>query len=490
MTRLAAPACALLCESLRPLRLCVAFSLRSLRLCVIALALFLAAAPAGAQNWPQFRGPGATGVADGHPLPEKFSTEKKENVVWRTPIPGLSVSSPIVWGNTVYVTTAISSDPNAKLRHGLYGDVEPSKDVSVHTWKVYALDKRTGKILWEQVAHTGVPRTKRHPKSSQASATPATDGKYVVAFFGSEGLYTYDTNGKLLWKKDLGALNAGWFYDPDYEWGTASSPIIWRNMVIVQCDIQENSFIAAFDIKTGKQLWRTDRDEIPSWPTPTVVEIGAKPELVTQATKFIRGYDPLTGKELWKLGPNSEVTAPTPFAAGGLIYITNGYRIIQPIYAIKPGASGDISLNGDATSNDSIAWSTKRGGPYMPTPVVYGDYLYVCNNQGVVTAYEAKTGNQVYQERLGGRGGAFTASVVAGDGKLYFTSEDGDVFVVKAGPKYELLASNKIDEVILATPAISDGLLIFRGMASLVAIGMPAPSLAPGGKAAAKSGGR
>lgn len=443
------------------------------RLRTLAIALCFAGA-AQAQNWPQFRGPGATGVADGKPTAATWNVEKGENILWKAPIPGLSVSSPIVWGDRVVVVTAISSDPSAKFRHGLYGDVEPSSDVSIHSWRVLALDKRTGKTVWERIAHTGVPKTKRHPKSSQASSTPATDGKYVVALFGSEGLYTYDWNGKLLWKKDLGMLNAGWFYDPDYEWGTGSSPIIWKNLVIVQCDIQQNSFIAAFDIKTGKQVWRTERDEIPSWPTPTVIESKGKAELVTHATKFIRGYDPQTGKELWRLGPNSEVTTPTPFLAHDLIFVTNGYRGIQPIYAIRPGAQGDISLKGEVTSSDSIAWSTKRGGPYMPTPVVYGDYLYVCLNNGVLSVYKATTGERVYQERLGGTGGAFTASAIAADGKVYFPSEDGDVFVVKAGPKYELLAKNPMGEVVMGTPAISDGVVFVRGMKHLYAISAPA----------------
>ncbi|MBI3405424.1 MAG: PQQ-binding-like beta-propeller repeat protein, partial [Acidobacteria bacterium] len=346
-----------------------------------------------------------------------------------------------------------------------------------------SIDKRTGKTIWERVSHEGVPKTKRHTKSSQASSTPATDGKHIVAFFGSEGLYTYDWNGKLLWMKDLGLMNGGWFYDPDYEWGTASSPIIWKNMVIVQCDIQQNSFIAAFDVNTGKQIWRTDRDEIPSWGTPTVIETKGRAELVTHATKFIRGYDPMTGKELWRLGPNSEVTAPTPFSAHDLIYITNGYRGIQPIYAIKPGASGDISLKGDAESGEFIAWSKKRGGPYMPTPVVVGDYLYSCANNGVLTVYNAVTGEKTYTERLGGEGGSFSGSPVAAGDKVYFPSEDGDVFVVKAGPKYEFVGKNKIGEVLMGTPAISDGVIFIRSIKGLVAIAEKPAASAP-----AKSG--
>lgn len=435
-----------------------------------------------AQNWPSFRGDRASGVSDGKPAPVKWDVPQNKNVLWKTPIPGLSVASPIVWGDRVFVVTAVSSDSKAEtFRHGLYGDVEPAADMAPHTWKVYALDKKTGKIIWERISCQGVPKTKRHTKSSQASSTPATDGKYVVAFFGSEGLYTYDWNGKLLWKKEFGNLNAGWFYDPDYEWGTASSPIIYKNMVILQVDIQKDSFLAAYDIKTGKEIWKTMRDEIPSWGTPTVYEHkDGRAEIITHATKFIRGYDAKTGKELWRLGPNSEVTAPTPFVANDLIYVTNGYRFIQPIYAIKPGGSGDLTLAKDQTKSDFIAWSTQRGGPYMPTPVVYGDLFYTTNNQGVLTVYKAATGERMYQNRLG-EGGAYSASVIAGDGKVYFFSEDGDVYVVKAGEKYELLAKNPVGEVLMATPALSDGILFIRGLKSMIAIREPA--------AAAKSGG-
>ena len=426
--------------------------------------------PAEAQNWPSFRGARAAGVAEGHAAPTKWNAEKGENILWKVPIPGLSVASPIVWRDRVFVVTAVSSDPqNETFRHGLYGDVEPHADTSRHAWKVYALDTKTGKVIWERVAHEGVPKTKRHPKSSQASSTPVTDGRHIVALFGSEGLYTYDWNGKLLWKKDLGLLNAGWFYDPDYEWGTASSPIIYKDMVIVQCDIQQNSFVAAFDLKDGKQIWRTNRDEIPSWGTPTIYEGKDRAELITHATKFIRAYDPMTGKELWRLGPNSEVTAPTPIVAHDLIYVTNGYRGIQPIYAIRPGGTGDLTLKGDARSSDHIAWSTKQGGPYMPTPVVYGDHFYTTSNSGVLTVYNAKTGERVYQQRIG-KGGAYSTSVVAADGKVYFTSEDGEIFVVKAGPTYELLATNPMGEVLMATPAISDGTIFVRGLKHLYAI--------------------
>jgi outer membrane protein assembly factor BamB len=454
--------------------------------CHVLLAV-LAAAPAAAQQWPSFRGPGASGVAVGTaPTATTWNVEKGDAVLWKTEIPGIAVSSPIVAGDRLFVSTAVSGDPKAGHRTGLYGDVEPVNDVTRHVWRLIALDRKSGTVLWDKVVHQGVPKTKRHPKSSQASPTPVTDGTRVVVSFGSEGLYAYSVKGDLLWKQDLGTLNAGWFYDPDYEWGVGSSPIIWRNLVIVQCDIQQHSFIAAFDVKTGKPVWRTDRDEIPSWATPTVVEIGGVTELVTQGTNAIRGYDPLTGKELWRLTGNSEVTVPTPIAGPGTVIVTNGYRGIQPIYAIRPGGRGDLTLGGDATSSASIAWSTKRGGPYLPTPVIYDDLLYVLLNNGTLAAYDARTGERVYQERLGGKGGSFSASPVAADGKIYLTSEDGDVFVVKAGRTYELLATNPVGEQLMATPAIADGVLYIRGLKHVVAIAAPQPT--PGTAAAAKAG--
>jgi len=438
------------------------------------LVWLIACASVSGQHWPSFRGPNASGVSDGHPTPVKWNAPSGESVLWKTPIPGVAVSSPVVWGDRVFVSTAVSSDPHATIRTGLYGDVEPSSDLSRHSWRLVALDKRTGKVLWERVAHEGVPRTKRHPKSSQASPTPVTDGRHVVVSFGSEGLYTYDVDGKLLWKRDLGVLNAGWFYDPDYEWGVGSSPIIWKSSVIVQCDIQKNSFIAAFDVATGQPLWRTPREEIPSWSTPAIYEGNGRAELVTQATNFTRGYDPSTGQELWRLAGNSEITIPTPIIGANLIIVTNGYRGVQPIYAIKPGAKGDITLKGEQTQSEFIAWSTKRGGPYIPTPLIYRDQLYVCSNNGVLSAYGVRTGQRLYQERLGGTGGSFSASPVAADGKIYLASEDGDVFVVKAGPTYELLATNSMGEALMATPAISEGLIIIRGLKDVFAIGQPA----------------
>jgi outer membrane protein assembly factor BamB len=437
------------------------------------LAILLCAIPVGgsAQNWPQFRGPGASGVVEGRAAAVKWDAEKSLNTLWKVPIPGLGHSSPVVWGNKVFVTAAVTTGAKDETRFGLYGDVTPVKDDPKHIWKVYALDKLTGKILWERTAYEGIPKVKRHPKSTHADSTPVTNGKYLIALFGSHGLYAYNLDGKLLWKQDLGVLDSGWFYDPDYQWEYGSSPIIYRDLIIIQADIQKDSFIAAYNIKNGKLVWKTPREEIPSWGTPTIYEGATRAEIITNGSKAIRGYDPMTGRELWRLTPNSEVTTPTPFAARNLIYVTSGYAPIQPIYAIRPGATGDISLKDGAVSNTFIAWSKQRGGPYMPTPVVYGDILYTCSNQGILTAYNADTGDRLYQERLGGTGGAFTSSPVASDGKLYMFSEDGDVFVVKTGPKYELLSKNPVGEVMMASAAISDGLIIVRGLKHLFAFG-------------------
>jgi outer membrane protein assembly factor BamB len=439
------------------------------RILLISLCLCIGAT-AQAQNWPSFRGLNASGVADGAKTPVSWDAEKNINIAWKLALPGLAHSSPIVWGERLYVTTAISSIPKPYFRAGLYGDVDTDKDMSKHTWKVYCLDKRTGKIIWERVAHEGVPKTKRHIKSTHANPTPATDGKHVVAFFGSEGLYCYDTNGKLVWKQDLGVLDSGWFYDPDYQWGAASSPIIYKGLVILQCDVQKDSFIAAYDIKTGKQVWKTPREEIPSWGTPLIYEGKARAELVTNATRAVRAYDPATGKELWQLSGNPEVTATTPIAGHDLIFICNSYRPNQPIYAIRPGATGDISLKDGKTTNDFVAWSYQRGGTYMPTPVIYGEHLYTNANHGILSCYNARTGERLYQQRIADKGGSYSASPVAADGKIYLSSEDGEVFVVRAGAKYELLSANPMGEVLMATPAISDGMIFVRGQHHLFAI--------------------
>lgn len=419
--------------------------------------------------WPSFRGENASGNGDGQGAVTEWNAADGKNVRWKTPIPGISVASPVIWGNKVFVTTAVSSGGDKTFRTGLYGDVAPVNDLSEHAFKVYCLDKASGKILWEQTAFTGVPKVKRHTKSSQANSTPATDGTRVVALFGSIGLLVaWDVNGKPLWKADLGVLDSGWFFDPTYQWGHSSSPIIHGGKVIVQADRSKDSYIAAFDVASGKQVWRTERDEISTWGTPTILRAPGGDQLVTNGTK-IRGYDAGTGKLLWTLGPNSEVTVGTPVVGDGLVYITGGYPPVRPIYAVRPTAAGDISLPKDATSSDAVAWSN-TSGTYIPTPIYYDGILYTCGNDGVLSAYDAKTGERIYRARVGG-GGSFAASPIAADGRLYFANEDGDVVVARAGRKYEELAKNPMKEVIMSTPAISDGLIVIRTLGHVFGVG-------------------
>lgn len=425
---------------------------------------------AQAQNWPSFRGNNASGVAEGKKIPTTWSVNKAQNIVWKTQIPGFSHSSPIVWENRVFVITAISSDSRAGFNAKDRG-IDLANDNVKHTWRIYSLDKKSGQIIWSQTAYEGIPRAKRHVKATQANSTPVTDGRYVVALFGSEGLNCYDLNGKLIWKKDLGILNPGLWDDPDSSWGHASSPIIYKDLVIVQADGHKQSFIAAFTVKDGQQAWRVERGEITSWSTPTISTDSKRTELIANGGRFIRGYDPLTGKELWRFADHdTEVKMQAPQVAHGLIYITGGYPAGRPMYAFRPGATGDISLKPGEETNEFLAWTSSKGSPYTPTPIVYGDLLYVCADNGVLSAYDAKTGTMIYQQRLPS---SFSASPVATDGKLYLSSEDGDVFVVRVGPKFELLATNAMNEPLMATPAISDGLLILRTKDFVYAIGSP-----------------
>jgi outer membrane protein assembly factor BamB len=431
------------------------------------------------RDWPSFRGPSATGVADGQHPPVTWDAAKGLNVRWKTPIPGLGHSCPVVCGNRVFVSTAISSDPKSPFKAGMHGDNSSVKDFSIHSWRLICLDKATGKILWNREAHRGVPRADRNIKASQASATPATDGEHVAVMLGSEGLYCYDLAGNLLWQQDLGVLDIGQFNDPEYQWGAGSSPVIYRGLVIVQCDLPKDGFLAAYDVRTGKPAWRAPRNEPPSWSTPSIVESAGHAGLVVNGGHAIRGYDPLTGTELWRLTPTAESVVPTPFGADGLIYVASAYGSVAPLYAVVPGAKGSISPDGTSGSSAYLAWGGKKGGTFITTPIVYGGHLYVLSNPSLLTAYDARTGKQVYKQRLGGSGG-YTASPVAADGRLYFTSEEGEVRVVKAGPVFELLSINAVGDTCLATPAVSDGMFFMRTRGAVFAFGGkdPAPAKA------------
>jgi len=413
-------------------------------------------------HWPTFRGPGAVGFAEGFTTPSEWDAASGKNIQWKTPIPGLGHGSPVIWGDRVYIVSAESGGGNNGLRVGLYGDIAPVEDPSGHTWRVLCLDKRNGEIIWNKIALEAVPRIKRHPKASHANSTPAIDGRHVVAFLGAEGLFCFDANGELMWKKDLGPLDSGYYVVPPAQWGFGSSPVIHDNRVIIQCDVQKDSFLAALDIETGSELWRTPRNEVPTWGTPTVHVAGDRRQIIVNGYKHIGGYDLMTGKEIWKLTGGGDIPVPTPVVAGDLVYITNAHGPKAPVYAIRTSASGDISLSGDATKNDHIAWSYDRRGSYMQTPLVYRGMVYAARDNGVLTAYDAAGGDIKIKERIGNGSTGFTASPVAADGKVYYTSEEGDVYVLQAGPEFKLLATNALGEVCMTTPAISEGKLYFR----------------------------
>jgi outer membrane protein assembly factor BamB len=397
-------------------------------------------------------------------LPAEWSTTK--NIKWKTPIDGRGHSSPIVWENKIFVTTAIEGEvvEGAKATKHMIDNKEFVHPDSIgankkHTFKVVALNRDTGKILWQAVAWEGTPYDDRHRKSSYAASTPATDGKMVYAFFGSEGLYAYDYNGKLAWKADLGKMGT-------LGMGTAASPIIFENLVIVQCD-EENgtaSFIVALDKKTGKEVWKTPRKIQVSWSTPLLVKTAKRAELIASGTESIVSYDPATGKELWTHKGVESNAIPSPVANSEFVYLVAGYPA-KIAMAIRLGGSGDL------TGTPNVPWKYAKGTAYVPSPILYGDYLYLTTDRGILTCIDAKTGEVKYE---GGRipiPATFTASPVAFDGKILMTSEDGDTFIVKAGPKHEIIGTNSVGEPVYASPAMADGRIYIRGEKNLYAIG-------------------
>ncbi len=443
----------------------------TLRVLLSALLVALVATAASAGDWPSFRGPIAAGVADGENLPTHWNVDSGEGLRWTVRVPGLAHSSPVVRGDRIYVTSALSAADDADFRPGLYGDGDASTDRSPHRFMVYAHDLRSGDVVWEALAHEGVPVDKRHIKSTYANSTPAVDDKVVVAFFGSEGLFAFDHQGRTLWHVDLGRLDVGAYNLRAYEWGPASSPILWNGLVIVQCDSHGDSFMAAYKALTGEPVWRVERDEIPSWGTPTVVESVDPPEIVTNGSNWIRGNNALTGEDLWRLGGSSKITAPTPIVAGGLVIVASGRAPERPIFAVKPGSRGDLTLEEENGSSPSVAWSWVRRGSYMPTPLAYDGRLYVLGNNGVFDAYEVETGNEIYRQRIAHGGLGFSASPVAADGRIYLSGEGGEVFVIRAGDEFVVEAELDMGEPLMATPAIVDGTLLIRGRDHLFAIG-------------------
>lgn len=425
----------------------------------------------GQDNWPQFRGQSALGIASDQDLPLTWDVKKGTNIRWKTPIPGLGHSSPVVWEDKVFVTTAVGEGKEAYLKVGRYGSSPDNPEDYTHHYRLYCLDKNSGEIIWEKTAYSGKPKLDRHIKSSHANCTPATDGQHVLAFFASQGLYCYDMDGELLWTRDLGFLDAGAFDRPEIKWGFASSPIIYKDKVVVLCDVNNQSFLTVLDIATGEDVWRTLRDENPTWGTPAIHVSEEYTQVIINGYKHMGSYNFETGEEIWWLRGGGDIPVPTPIISHGLVFITNAHGKMRPIYAIKLDAKGDITLAPGKTSNEFIPWFYPRRGAYQPTPLIYGDQLYVGDNSGMLTAYEATTGKELYREKIGGDLSSYSASPVAADDRIYLTDEFGNIHIVKAGLTYEHLAVNTMDEICMATPAISGKTLFIRTRTDLYAIG-------------------
>ena len=427
------------------------------------LCLTVGAAPKPAYNWPQWRGPEGLGISPEIGLPWQWTPS--ENVAWKTAIPGRGHSSPVVWGDRVFLTTAIEGEvvPGKKaVTHTIDGQefIHPDSVGAdrKHALKVLAIGADNGRILWERTAWEGVPWDARHRKASFASPTPVTDGRAVFAFFGSEGLYAYDFDGKLLWKSDLGGIAT-------LGVGVGTSPVLYGDLVILQCDEDngDKSFITALDRKTGQPVWRVARKVQVSWATPIVVHAGGRDELVTSGTEAVIAYDPTTGKERWRSKGLDSNAVPSPVAGPDVVVVSAGYPAKVAV-GIKPGGSGDL------TGTPRILWTYNKGTAYVPSPILYDGYVYLMTDKGLVTCLDARSGEVKYEGARTPMPGSFTASPVAFDGKILLFSEDGDTHVIKAGPRHEVLRTNVLAEPIYASPALSQGRLFIRGAQHLYCI--------------------
>ena len=428
--------------------------------------VFTAAAAAGNDNWPQFRGPTMNAaVADNPDLPERWS--ETENVEWATDVPGLGWSSPVVWGNRVFLTTVTADGNFEQPKPGLYAPRGRPDPVPLeHDWRVYCLDLETGAVLWQRSVHTGRPAFPRHMKNSYASETPTTDGERVYVRFGELGLYTFDMDGNEVWRLEI----------PDRQtrsdWGSASSPVLHQDQLIIVYDNEEASWIAALDKRTGAEIWRTARDEVSSWASPYVWEHEGRTEIVTSAVNRIRSYD-LDGNLLWEMdGRMSWAAIATPFSSHGMVYVNSGYFRDEhrPAYAIRPGASGDITLADGERSNEYVAWYQPRAGNYNTSPLIYGDIYYSLLDRGFFESYDAETGEPVYGRQRIRAGASFTSSPWAYNGKIFALSEQGDTYVIRAGREFEVIGVNRLGELALASPAIAGDRLLIRTQSRLYSI--------------------
>lgn len=431
----------------------------------------------GIVKWPQFRGVQAGGVDDSNPLPSKWDCAKNKGVLWRTRIPGLSHSSPIVWGDRVFVATAVAKGSEVSLKIGLYGAGESADDMVEHSFQLWCLSLDGGRPLWMRTATRSVPRFARHTKASHVDSTPVTDGKYVVAVFGAQGMFCYTVDGDFRWKVELGALDVGPHNDKSLHWGYASSPVIANGKVIVQADVKTDPYLAAWDVATGKLLWRVKRDDTTTWATPTVIG-GDSPDaqVIVNGCKHMGAYSLADGKEIWRMAGGGGLPVPAPVVAGDLLLLTSNHRPLvaghplKPVFAVKRSATGVLPLPAAGEPGKHVAWMKARVGNYIQTPLFYRGLVYLCSIQGIVKVLEVKTGEQFNKYRLAS-GVGFSASAVAGDGKVYFTSEEGDVFIVKAGDDYESLGRHSLGEICMATPAIARGALLFRTRGQVIAVG-------------------
>ena len=434
-----------------------------MRRTVVLSLIALCTSPLAAENWPQWRGPGGQGISRETNLPSAWTPEK--NVAWKVEVPGRGHSAPVVWNDHVFITTAIEGEPvsGAKAVEHIDSGKPFLHPDSVgadrkHTYKVLAYDGRTGRLLWERTAWEGVPFDNRHRKSSFASPSVATDGALVFAYFGSEGVYAYDVNGKPVWNASVGKIKT-------LGLGAASSPVIHGGLVILQCDDDDgkDSAIVALDAKTGRERWRTKRPVQVSWSTPVLVP-GPRAELVTNGAEWVIAYDPSTGKELWRTKGVQSNAIHTPVVASDIVIVSAGFPAKRTI-AIRPGGSGDV------TGTGQILWTYEKGTAYVVSPILYDGLLYLVSDRGVITALDARTGEVRYE---GGRvpvPATFMGSPIAADGRILMTSEDGETFVIKAGPKHEVIATNSVGEPVYTTPAISNGRIYIRGEKHLFAIG-------------------
>jgi outer membrane protein assembly factor BamB len=421
------------------------------------------------RQWPSYRGYFASGFLDDAHLPDSFNIESSYNVKWNIEIPGLGLSCPVIWDDKVFITTAISSQDTEGYRTGLYGDIEPVADSSEHVWKVYCFDKNSGEKIWEKDSHSGIPQVRRHPKSSHANTTVATDGKHVIAFFGSEGLYCYDMDGNLLWDRDFGLINSSWHIVETAEWEFCSSPVIFQDKVVIQADALNTAFVAVLDLHSGKTLWRQERDEISGWCTPNIYFDGDLSRVAVNGFKHRGGYDLETGEEVWRMSGGGDIPVPTPVVWKDLVYFNSAHGGQAPLMAVKSSAKGSIEYpeNNDSAGDD-FAWFYDRQGAYMTSVLVYEDLLYRLRWNGNLACFDARSGEMLYRKTVAPT--SFIACPVAADGKIYMVAEDGELYVAEAGKEYKLLKKIPLGEVSLVTPGIAEGMLILRTASRLIAV--------------------